>query len=129
MVTLCVWRFKIVRNAYGSVSLPSTFTVEPRSGCDRIKSTSADRLNNSASASKSWRQRDFRPWKSTSGDGSNHSNSTLTMSMSCLWIYSDMIVCNRQLQCTHLVAARVPVHGIIGADMIFCGLSFRHCAF
>lgn len=31
-LTLCSWRFRTVKKAYGSVSFPSTFTVDPRVG-------------------------------------------------------------------------------------------------
>jgi len=81
--TLCVVRFNTVRKAYGSVSFPSTFTVLPRSGCDSMRSASSERLNSCASMSRSCRSRVFIPWKSTAGWGSNHSNSTSTVSMSC----------------------------------------------
>ena len=79
---MCVSRFRTVRKAYGSVSLPSTLTVLPSSGCDNIISASSERLNNCESTSRSWRKRFLRPWKSTAGCGSNHSKSTFTISMS-----------------------------------------------
>lgn len=81
-LTLCAVRFSTVRNAYGSDSMPSHFTVLPSSGCDRIRSASSDRLKSWASMSRSCRSRFLVPWKSTVGCGSNHSKSTSSMSMS-----------------------------------------------
>lgn len=83
VVTLCSLIFKTDKNAYGSVSIPSTLTVDPSRGCERIRSASADMSNNCASLSRSCRNNVLRPWKSTSALGSNHSNSTFTSSTSC----------------------------------------------
>ena len=68
-----------MRKAYGSLSLPSHLTVEPRVGWARIRSVRAERSKSSLSTSKSWRSRVLRPWKSTAGCGSNHSKSTFRM--------------------------------------------------
>lgn len=121
--TLCSWIFSTVRNAYGSDSLPSTFTVDPSNGCDRIRSASPDRSNSWESLSNNWRRRFFRPWKSTAGCGSNHSKSTFTIS-SCINTVSFVVLFLYLFGCAYirLVFLCVP-HGDIA---IFDLLSLDH---
>lgn len=80
--TLCSCKLRTVRNAYGSLSFPSTLTVVPSSGWDRIRSVRAEISKRVESASKSCRRRVLMPWKSWAGWGSNISKSTFTMSRS-----------------------------------------------
>ena len=65
--TRCSWRLITDMKAYGSLSLPSTFTVEPSSGCERTKLARAERSNSGASLPNSCRSKTLIPSKSTSG--------------------------------------------------------------
>lgn len=58
-------------------------------GWERIRSAREERSKSWLSTSRSWRRRDLRPWKSIVGLKLNHSNSTLTMSMSCPYHVSE----------------------------------------
>lgn len=83
---LSLWACKLMteRKAYASVSLPSTLTVEPSRGCARMRSVRFERSSKGASTSNSCCSSVLMPWKSMSGRGSNHSNSTSSSSKSCI---------------------------------------------
>ena len=58
--TLCTSIFSTVKYAYGSLSIPSVFTVVPTNFCAIINSASSCGFMDSASAWKSWVMRRLR---------------------------------------------------------------------